>query len=70
MTSRTPAGQWHDLAKLLPNLARAGIDGLAVEQATGVERPEQNILVVAASVRMLAMCRTCSWHMAHVAHCA
>lgn len=49
------AGQWHDLAKLLPNLARSGIDGLAVEQATGVERLEQNILVVAASVMMTAL---------------
>lgn len=45
-----PAGQWHDLAKLLPKLARVGIDTLAVEQATGLERPEQNTLVVAASV--------------------
>jgi Rubisco accumulation factor 1 helix turn helix domain len=65
------AGQWHDLAKLLPNLARAGIDGLAVEQATGVERPEQNILVVAASVRTAAHVQeVLVWRVSHPARCA
>ncbi len=44
-------GTWHDLAKLLPKLAARGIDTAAVEEATGLERTQQNIMTVAASVR-------------------
>ena len=51
-------GAWHDLAKLLPVLARKGIDAVAVEDATGMERPQQNIWTVAVSV---SACGGCLW---------
>lgn len=47
---KSQAGAWHDLAKLLPALARSGMDSAAVEEATGLERAYQNTWIVSASV--------------------
>ena len=44
------AGKWHELARLLPVLARKGIDALAVQEATHLDRPRQNIWTVASQV--------------------
>ena len=48
---RALSGHWHELAKFLPALQRAGIDGMAVEEATGLERKIQNVWSTAAQVR-------------------
>ncbi len=48
---RALSGHWHELAKYLPALQRAGIDGMAVEEATGLERKIQNVWSTAAQVR-------------------
>ena len=48
---RALSGRWHELAKYLPALQRAGIDGMAVEEATGLERKIQNVWSTAAQVR-------------------
>lgn len=45
------AGAWPDLAKLIPALNRVGLDGVAIEEATGIERVQQNRWATAASVR-------------------
>lgn len=47
---RALSGHWHELAKYLPALQRAGIDGMAVEEATGLERKIQNVWSTAAQV--------------------
>ena len=47
---RSLNGHWYELAKLLPLLARAGYDGMAVEEATGLERKTQNVWGTAAQV--------------------
>ena len=44
------AGQWHQLAKLLPILQSKGFDANAVEEATGLERKTQNVWISAASI--------------------
>jgi hypothetical protein len=44
------SGHWHQLAKFLPALQRMGIDGMAVEEATGLERKTQNVWNTAAQV--------------------
>lgn len=49
---RALSGRWHELAKYLPALQRAGIDGMAVEEATGLERKIQNVWSTAAQVRV------------------
>lgn len=48
---RAGAGHWHQLARLLPALQRAGYDAVAVEEATGLERRLQNVWGSAAQVR-------------------
>lgn len=48
---RSTTGQWHQLAKLLPALLRAGMDGVAVEEETGLERKVQNVWHTAVQVR-------------------
>lgn len=48
---RSFSGHWHQLAKLLPALQRAGFDGPAIEEATGLERKIQNVWGTAAQVR-------------------
>ena len=47
---RSNAGQWHQQAKLLPLLLRAGCDSVAVEEAVGLERRVQNVWVAAEQV--------------------
>ena len=47
------AGVWHELATFLPLLARKGIDALALQEATGLERSTQNIWAVASQVLLL-----------------
>lgn len=47
---RSFTGHWHQLAKLLPALQRAGFDGPAIEEATGLERKIQNVWGTAAQV--------------------
>lgn len=47
---RSQSGPWHQLAKLIPALQRKGVDGLAVEEDTGLERRQQNIWATAAQV--------------------
>ncbi|KAK9839810.1 hypothetical protein WJX81_003436 [Elliptochloris bilobata] len=47
---RADAGPWHQLAKLLPALVRAGIDATAVEAETGLERARQNVWAVSEQV--------------------
>ena len=44
------AGHWHELAKLLPALHAAGVDGGVVEERTGVERKLQNLWTGAAQI--------------------
>lgn len=46
------AGAWPDLAKIIPALNRVGLDGVAIEEATGIERVQQNMWATAASVRL------------------
>lgn len=48
---RSLTGHWYELAKFLPALQRAGYDGVAVEEATGLERKVQNVWSSAAPVR-------------------
>lgn len=45
------SGSWHQLAKLLPALQRAGVDAIAVEEFTGLERKTQNVWQTSAQVR-------------------
>ena len=52
---RALSGHWHELAKFLPALQRAGIDAMAVEEATGLERRIQNVWGTAAQVRALGV---------------
>jgi hypothetical protein len=47
---RAQAAPWHVLAALLPPLARAGIDAMAVEVDTGLERKTQAVWGTAAQV--------------------
>lgn len=47
---RSQAGHWHELARFLPALQRAGYDSVAVEEATGLERRVQNVWNTAAQV--------------------
>lgn len=47
---RADAGPWHQLAKLLPALTRAGVDATAVEAETGLERARQNVWAVSEQV--------------------
>jgi len=47
---KAEAGNWPDLARMLPALNRAGLDGPAIEEATGLERVRQNMWMVAVSV--------------------
>ena len=47
---RAQAGPWHQLAALLPQLQRAGIDAMAVELETGLERATQALWQTAAQV--------------------
>ena len=61
---RADAGPWHQLAKLLPALTRAGIDATAVEAETGLERARQNVWAVSEQARPLyCLCSVlrCSW---------
>jgi hypothetical protein len=44
------AGHWHQLAKLLPALQRAGFDAAAVEDRTGVDPKTQNLWSSAAQI--------------------
>lgn len=53
---RSFSGHWHQLAKLLPALQRAGFDGPAIEEATGLERKIQNVWGTASQAR--AACST------------
>ena len=47
---RARAGPWHQLAALLPRLQAAGIDAMAVEVETGLERATQALWQTAAQV--------------------
>jgi hypothetical protein len=47
---RNKAGQWHQLAKLLPVLYAKGIDSNTVAELTGVNPVDQNTWVVAGTV--------------------
>ena len=47
---RARAGPWHQLAALLPQLSSAGIDAMAVEVETGLERATQALWQTAAQV--------------------
>ena len=47
---KTGAGHWHELAKALPMLQRAGFDWLAIESETGLERALQSIWTIAGQV--------------------
>ncbi len=47
---RSNAGHWHQLAKLLPLLQRAGVDSVQVEEAVGLERKLQNMWTAAEQV--------------------
>lgn len=48
---RSNAGHWHQLANLLPALARAGVDSTVVEEMVGLERRLQNVWTGAEQVR-------------------
>ena len=47
---RARGGHWRTLAGLLPGLARSGVDAMAVEVETGVERATQALWATAAQV--------------------
>lgn len=47
---RTNAGAWHELAKFLPALQRAGYDSMVVEEVVGLERRLQNVWTAAEQV--------------------
>jgi hypothetical protein len=47
---RSRAGQWHQLAKLLPALYSKGYDTGTIDEETGVNPVEQNRWVVAGTV--------------------
>ena len=53
---RSLSGHWHQLAKLLPALQRAGIDGMGVEEETGLERKLQNVWSTSAQARAGVRC--------------
>ena len=48
---RSGHGHWYDLAQYVPLLAEAGYDAATLENETGLERPRQNVWVVAAQVQ-------------------
>lgn len=52
---RANAGHWHELAKMLPVLAAAGMDSTAIESETGVERVQQNAWTVSVQVWILVL---------------
>ncbi len=52
---RTTSGHWHQLAKFLPQLARAGYNTMMIEGETGLHRSEQDIWTVALQVTPDAM---------------
>lgn len=58
---RTNAGHWHQLAKLLPALARAGYDSMVVEELVGLERSQQNVWTAAEQVRGSVRLRAGRW---------
>lgn len=47
---RSNAGHWHQLAKYLPALQRAGVDSMVIEEMVGLERRLQNVWVAAEQV--------------------
>ncbi len=47
---KTGAGYWHELARALPALQRAGFDWLNIEAETGLERALQSIWTIAGQV--------------------
>ncbi len=47
---RSKAGQWHQLAKLLPVLYSKGIDNNMVAELTGINPADQNSWIVAGTV--------------------
>ena len=47
---KTGTGHWHELARALPALQRAGFDWLAIEAETGLERALQSIWTIAGQV--------------------
>ena len=47
---KTGAGHWHELARSLPALQRAGFDWLNIEAETGLERVLQSIWTIAGQV--------------------
>lgn len=47
---RNNMGKWHRLAKYIPALQRLGYDSNAIEEATGLERPQQSVLAIAEQV--------------------
>lgn len=47
---KAEAGAWPDLAKIISALNRTGLDGVAIEEATGIGRVQQNRWATAASV--------------------
>ncbi len=50
---RSGAGQWHELADLVPALAKLGIDNTIIEAETGIERAQLNAWLVSVQVRSL-----------------
>ena len=47
---RSSSGNWHQLARFLPQLARAGYDTTTIEGETGLHRSEQDVWNVALQV--------------------
>ncbi|BDA49792.1 Rubisco accumulation factor 1, chloroplastic [Coccomyxa sp. Obi] len=47
---RSGAGQWHELAELVPALAKLGIDNTIIEAETGIERAQLNAWLVSVQV--------------------
>jgi hypothetical protein len=48
--ARSRAGQWHQLAKLLPVLYSKGLDSNTISELTGINPNEQNDWIVAGTV--------------------
>lgn len=47
---RTRAGSWHDLGKIIPVLHNEGFDSTVIDEMTGINPAQQNLLAVASTV--------------------
>ena len=63
---RSGHGHWYDLAQYVPQLAEAGYDAATLENETGLERPRQNVWVVAAQVLTECSADSAPWTVSYL----